>query len=335
MVTIKTIAEKCGLSIAAVSKALNGRPGISPERAEFVRKTAQEMGYCANSAAQMLKTNRSHNIGILYENRLAHEFFSIVLEAIRDELESNGYDITLLSNQIWNDSGVYEHAKYRKCDGVIIVQAGWDRDGVQRLVDGDIPVISIDRIYHGRTTVASDNVGSLEKIIHYLHKMGHRRIAFIHGEDDDVTRQRLAGFYRGCRDCGIEVPDEYVIPARYHEPKDSGQAVQRLMALKTPPTCILFPDDTCYLGGQTALEKMGLSVPEDVSCFGYDGIRLAGVLRPRLSTYQQNAPGIGKRAAEELISAIELPKFYVPQIVTVTGSIQEGSTVKDLTAGSR
>ena len=118
MVTIKTIAEKCGLSIAAVSKTLNGRPGISPKRAEFVRKTAQEMGYCANSAAQMLKTNRSHNIGILYENKLAHEFyiskyyiahlfketqlahesFSVVLEAIRDELESNGYDITLLSS---------------------------------------------------------------------------------------------------------------------------------------------------------------------------------------------------------------------------------------------
>ena len=98
MVTIKTIAEKCGLSIAAVSKTLIGRPGISPKRAEFVRKTAQEMGYCANSAAQMLKTNRSHNIGILYENKLAHEFFSVVLEAIRDELESNGYDITLLSS---------------------------------------------------------------------------------------------------------------------------------------------------------------------------------------------------------------------------------------------
>ena len=132
----------------------------------------------------------------------------------------------------------------------------------------------------------------------------------------------------------IEAPDEYVIPARYHEPKDSGQAVQRLMALKTPPSCILFPDDTCYLGGQTALEKMGLSIPENVSCFGYDGIRLAGILRPRLSTYRQNAQGIGKRAAAELISAIELPKFYAPQIVMVAGSIQEGDTVKDLTDAS-
>lgn len=334
MVTIKTIAEKCGLSIAAVSKALNGRPGISPERAEFVRKTAQEMGYCANSAAQMLKTNRSHNIGILFENRLAHEFFSIMLEEIRDTLEARGYDISLFSSHPWNNSGVYEHAKYRKCDGVIIVQAGRDSDGVQRLVEGEIPVVSIDRIYHGRTAIVSDNVGSMQEIVGYLHQRGHSRIAFIHGEDGDVTRQRLAGFYRGCNAYGVEPPDEYVIPARYHEPKDSEQAVQRLMALKRPPTCILFPDDVCYLGGQTALEEMGLSVPEDVSCFGYDGIRMASVLRPRLSTYRQNAQGIGKRAAEELISAIEKPKYFAPQIITVSGTILPGGTVKDLTGTS-
>lgn len=330
MVTIKTIAEKCGLSVGAVSKALNDKPGISPERAEFVKKTARELGYYPNAAAQILKTNRSYNIGILFQNKLAHEFFSIILEAIRDTMEAHGYDITLLSCH--HEEGFYEHAKYRQCDGVIIVQAVWDWDNVQRLVEGDIPVVSIDRIYHGRTAVVSDNVGSMEEIIRYLHGLGHSRIAFIHGEDGDVTRQRLAGFYRGCRDAGIDVPDEYVIPARYHEPRDSGQAVQRLMALKTPPTCILFPDDMCYLGGLTALEKMKLSVPEDVSCFGYDGIHLASILRPSLSTYRQNAAGLGKAAAEELFSAIERPKFYVPQIVTVTGSVQPGGTVKDLTA---
>lgn len=75
-------------TLAAVSKVLNVRPEISTKRAEFVRKTVQEMGCCANSAAQMLKTNRSHNIGILFENRLAHEFFSIMLEEIRDTVEA-------------------------------------------------------------------------------------------------------------------------------------------------------------------------------------------------------------------------------------------------------
>lgn len=330
MVTIKTIAKKCGLSVAAVSKALNGKPGISPQRAEFVKQTARDLGYYPNAAAQILKTNRSHNIGILFQNKLAHEFFSIVLEAIRETMETKGYDITLLSCR--QDEGFYEHAKYRQCDGIIIVQAGWDWENIQRLVEGDLPVVSIDRIYHGQAAIINDNLGSMEEIIHYIYGLGHTRIAFIHGEDGDVTRQRLAGFYRSCQDHGIKPPDEYVIPARYHEPKDSGQAVQKLMALKTPPTCILFPDDTCYLGGLTALEEMGLSVPEDVSCFGYDGVRLASILRPKLSTYQQNAEGIGRAAAEQMLSAIEEPKFYAPQITTVTGSVRPGGTVKDLRA---
>lgn len=330
MVTIRTIAEKSGLSIAAVSKALHGQPGISPERAAEVKRVAQELGYFPNAAAQTLKTNRSRNIGILFQNRLAHEYFSNVLESIRDTAEVQGYDITLLSSHYKDHPGFYEHAKHRRCDGVIIVQAGADQEGVRRLAEGDIPVVSIDRIFNGRTAIVNDNVGSTQSIICYLHELGHREIAIIHGEDGDVTQQRLAGFYRGCQDCGIDVPDEYVIPACYHEPADSGRAVKRLMALKRRPSCILFPDDVCYLGGLTALESMGLSVPEDVSCFGYDGIQMAGILRPSLATYRQNAAEIGRQAAEQLISAIEKPKFFAPQVLTVTGSIQPGGTVRDL-----
>ncbi len=330
MVTVKTIAEKCNLSIAAVSKALHGQPGVSPERAAEVRKVAQELGYFPNAAAQALKTNRSHNIGILFQNRLAHEFFSLVLEAIRNTAETQGYDITLLSNRHKDHPGFYEHAKHRRCDGIIILQAAWDGEGIQRLVEGDIPIVSIDRIFNGHTAVVCDNVGSTQEIVRYLCGLGHTRLAFIHGEDGDVTRQRLAGFYRGCQDCGIQVPDDCVIPARYHKAQDSGRAVKRLMALKTPPSCILFPDDISYLGGLTALESLGLSVPGDVSCFGYDGVQLAGILRPSLATYRQDAEKMGRTAAEQLISAIEEPKIYAPQVVTVTGSIQPGGTVRDL-----
>lgn len=332
MVTIRTIAEKSGLSIAAVSKALNGRPGISPEKAEQVRQLAQELGYSPNAAAQMLKTNRSHNIGILFQNRLAHEFFSEVLEAIRDTAEAKGYDITLLSSQNRDHPGFYEHAKHRRCDGILIVQAGWKQEEIQRLVEGDIPVVSVDRIFNGRTAVVSDNVGSTQAIVRYLHDLGHTRLAFLHGEDGDVTRQRLAGFYRGCQDCGIEVPDSWVIPAKYHKADVAGRAVKALMARPEPhPTCILFPDDVSYLGGLTALESMGLSVPEDVSCFGYDGIQMASILRPSLATYRQDAQAMGQEAARQLISAIEEPKTYAPQIITIQGSIQPGGTVKDLT----
>ena len=330
MVTIKMIAEQCGLSIAAVSKALNHQPGISQEKAEWVRKTAQEMGYHPNAAARTMRTSRSMNIGIVFQNKLAHEFFSQVLESARGYIEKKGYDITFLSSA--GDSGMtyYEHAMRRQCDGVIIAQGFYDKNEVNMLAESEIPVVSIDQIFNGRTAIVSDNVESTERIVKYLYEMGHRRIAMIHGEDGDVTRMRLAGFYRACRDYGIEVPDEYVIAAKFQEPKDSGLATRQLLALKDRPTCILYPDDISYLGGMTEIERQGLSVPNDISCFGYDGIRLSGLLRPTLATYRQNAEEMGRRAAVELISAIEDSKYYVPQIITVNGNVQPGGTVKDL-----
>lgn len=330
MVTLKMIAERCDLSVAAVSKALNHQPGISPEKAEWVRQTAQEMGYYPNAAAQTMRTSRSMNIGIVFQNKLAHEFFSQVLESARGYIEKKGYDITFLSNK--EDSGMsyLDHALRRQCDGVIIAQGFYDKAEVAALAESDIPCVSIDQVFNGRTAVVSDNAESTERIVEYLYNMGHRRIALIHGEMGDVTRMRLAGFYRACRKFGIEVPDEYVVEAKFQEPKDSGLATRQLLALNERPTCILYPDDISYLGGLTEAERQGVSIPEDISCFGYDGIRLASLLRPTLATYRQNAEEMGRLAAKELVSAIEEPKYYVPQIFTVKGSVQPGGTVKDL-----
>lgn len=334
MVTLKKVAERCGLSQAAVSKALNGQPGISPEKAELVRKCAQEMGYFPNAAARTLRMGRSNNIGILFKNVMGHPFFSAILNGVRAEAESRGYDITFLSDTGIDEKGdrvgYYEHARQRQCDGVIITQGTYDAESVAKLVAGDIPVVSIEESYQGRTTVLNDNVHSMEEIVRHLHGLGHERIAFIHGEMGETTRMRLAGFYRGCAVCGIEVPDEYVVQARFHEPKDSGLATRELLALPERPTCILYPDDTSYLGGFTEMESQGLRVPDDVSCFGYDGTFIASMLRPQLATYQQDADGIGRRAMAELALAIESPKCFVPQTIYVPGQIVTGQTVKDL-----
>ena len=331
IVTIKMISEACGLSIAAVSKALNGQPGIGQEKAAMVRRTAQEMGYYPNAAAQTLKTKRSFNIGILFQNMLAHEYFSLILESIRQTAEEKNYDITFLGNRHSPGMGYYEHAMYRQCDGVIVAQGNFDFDGLRRLAESEIPAVSVEQTFTGRTAVMSDNVGSMEAIVQYLHGLGHRHLAYIHGEMGDVTRARLTGFHRGCRACGIQVPDDWVIPARFHEPEDSIQATRKLLEGKTMPDCILYPDVISCIAGFAAAQSMVLSVPKDISCFGFDGIRLSAVMTPSVATYRQNAQDMGRRAAEELIAAIEDPKCYVPRVITVPGQIQPGGSVRDLT----
>ena len=331
MSTIKMLADKCGLSISAVSKALNHRPGIGAQKAEMVRRMAREMGYYPNAAARTLKSHRSHNLGILYRNNLAHEFFSTVLEGVHSQAEQLGYDITFLNNDpAPSRMSYYDHARQRQCDGVIIVESSFSQEAVIQLMESEIPVVTIDHSVAGHSAILGDNIRAMEEIVSYLCRMGHSQIAIIHGEPGGVTDVRLEGFRRGCLACGLSIPSEYFISAHYHNVDSAAQATRELLALPQRPSCILYPDDISYLGGMAQIEQQGLSIPRDISCFGFDGIFLAGALRPRLTTYKQDSDGMGRRAAREIITAIEQAENYSPRIVTVCGSIQYGDTVRNL-----
>lgn len=327
MVTIRTIAERCGLSVAAVSRALNGRSGISEEKAAQVRRIAREMGYQPNEAARTLKTNRSNLIGVLYNNLLAHEFFSQVLEGMRSEAERAGYEILFLNI---HSGDYYERARQYHCAGVIIAQGDFDMDSVRTLACSDIPTVGIELDSDCCPSIFSNNAGAMEALVRHVHALGHERIAFIHGEMGLITRERIEGFRRGCSSCSIPVREEYLRPCRFRSPEQAGEITRELLSLPQPPTCILYPDDICYLGGAHAAEAMGLSIPRDVSCVGFDGVSLTRALKPQLTSYVQDGLTMGRTAAQEVIKAIEAPGTSAARRILVGGYIQTGETVRDL-----
>jgi len=335
VVTIKDISKRCGVSCATVSKALNGYKDIGEKTAELIRKTAKEMGYFPNATARALKTNRSNNIGVLFMDEthsgLTHEYFAAVLNSLKVEAERLGFDITFISQNIGGHEMSYlEHCRYRKCDGVVVACVNFYDPAVLELVRSDIPTVTIDHVFDNRTAILSDNVNSMRDIVHYVYNMGHRRIAFIHGERTSVTIKRLGSFHRTCEELGISVPDEYVKPAHYHDPKMCAQATKELLALPERPTCILYPDDFSFIGGRNVIEKEGLSIPDDISVVGYDGIYLSQVLRPRLTTWKQDTEAIGREAAAKLIETIVNPKAALLEQVVVPGELIEGSSVLKL-----
>lgn len=334
MVKIKDIAKKCGVSIASVSKALSGNSDLNVETEERIKKIAKEMGYVPNANARSLKTNKSNNIGILFVDKtnsgLQHEYFSLILNSLKEEAEKNGFDVTFISNSLKGGMSFYQHAKYRNCDGVIIASVDFKNPEVIELVESDIPTVTIDYIFNNASAVVSDNVKGLAEIVRYAYNKGHRKIAFIHGEDTNVTRQRIASFYKTMEEYGIQVPDEYVKKATYHLPRESGHATRELLALKDRPTCIIYPDDYSLLGGLTEIESNGLRVPEDISVIGYDGINISRLLRPMITTYVQNSEGIGLLAAQKLVEIINHPKTSIPETIQVSGFMQEGETVADI-----
>lgn len=335
MVTIKMIAKECGYSVATVSKALNGAPDISCETRERIRKVADRMGYTSNAAARMLKTGRSYNFGVLFEdaaNRgLTHSFFSHILNSFKHRSEELGYDISFISDRLGGrDISYVEHARYRNCDGVVIASVDYTEHAVMDLVNSGIPVVTIDCVFDNCASVISDNITGISDLVQYVYGMGHRRIAYIYGEDTAVTRHRVASFCRTCKNLGIDVPENYLQPSIYTDPAAAASRTRALLELPVPPTCILYPDDFSYIGGMNEIERMGLSIPENISAVGYDGTDVSQVLRPRLTTLKQDAQLMGISAAEELVKAVEEGRTYIPGRIVVPGALLIGNTVKDL-----
>lgn len=333
MVSMKDIALRCGVSVATVSKALSGQSDISAETRSRVEAVAAELGYMTNAAARALKTNRTYHLGVLFvdERRsgLAHEYFSAMLESFKVEAEAHGYDITFISHNVGGRRMTYlQHCLYRGVDGVVIACVDFTDPQVRELVDSGIPLVTIDHVFNNRLAVVSDNVGGMEELVRHVCRLGHRKIAFLHGENTTVTQNRLTGFYRVCEELELSVPEGYIRECVYHDPDRCAQATRELLALPDPPSCILFPDDYSYIGGLNVLNEMGLRVPEDISAVGYDGIHLARVLG--LTTYHQDTLTLGKVAAERLISLIERPKTTVIDRVMVPGQLMLGTSVKDL-----
>ncbi|MBR1757479.1 MAG: LacI family DNA-binding transcriptional regulator [Lachnospiraceae bacterium] len=335
MVTITDISKACGVSRATVSKALNGAPDVSQDTAKRVRETAKKLGYLPNATARALKVGRSYNIGILFSDTtgggISHEYFSQILESVKAEAERLGYDITFISKDLGAMSmDYYEHAKYRSCDGVVIASADFTDPAIIRLATSEIPTVTLDYTFDSRTSILSDNVKGMEELVHFVYEKGHRKIAFIHGENTSVTQKRLVSFRKTCAALGIEIPPEYICPARYHDPKSSGLATRELLALSDRPTCIFYPDDLSFLGGLSELDRHDISIPEEMSVVGYDGIPLSQVLRPKLTTYRQGAERMGREAARLLVEEIESPDLWLPQQITVEGELLPGKTVRDL-----
>ncbi len=337
MATIKDIAKACNLSSTAVSRALRNESDISAATIERVQKIAEEMGYIPNVAAVKLKTNRSFMLGILLDDGtgsgVEHELFAAITNAFMKAARSKGYSVMFISTQFGEQKLSYtEFARAHGCDAVLVMLSSFYGNGVSELAESGIPVVFVDYLFSDCSSVMSDNARGIRELVQYAHKMGHRKMAFLHGEDNNVTRIRLASFYKTCVALGIDVPDEYVVEGRYHDTEAAEQATYQLLDLKDPPTMIFYSDDFAFQGGRNALEHRGVVCPDEVSVAGYDGFAFSQVIKPSLVTWKQNTYALGERAAELLIEAVEQKKTYIPQIVEVRGELQVGNSVKDLTA---
>lgn len=336
MVTLKDIAQRCGVSIAAVSKALNRMPGVSAQRADEIRRMARKMGYLPNAAARALKTNRSFTVAVLLEDDehkgLLHDFFVSVLESFKCTMEQNGYDLMLLNRTVGKRQVSYlEHCHYSNIDGVFVACIDFSDPELLALAAANIPLVTIDHSYPNRPCVFSNNEDGVMQAVNYAYSLGHRRIAFISGAEAGVTSRRHAGYLAALEELGIEPRDDYLLFSRYRDTKLTAERTRQLLALSKPPTCILMPDDYAALGGLRAIREMGLRVPEDLSIIGCDGLSATQHMVPRLTTIQQDSQRLGEAAATLLMKSIDTHRSGKPladdQVILIPATLLKGETV--------
>lgn len=337
MVSMKDISIVCGVSVATVSKALNNHSDIGEETKEHVRQVAKQMGYFPNAAAKALKTNRTHNIGVLFvddaQSGLKHDYFAYVLDSFKRTAERQGYDMTFINccKIRSNRMSYLEHTMYRGFDGVVIACIDFKDPEVVELLKSSIPVVTIDYAFEKQSAVMSDNEKGMRELLTFAYKMGHRRIAYIHGVDSVVTQGRLNSFFRTAKELGLTIPEKYLKEAAYRDTKAAFECTCELLELSDPPTCIFYPDDFASFGGINAIKEYGLRMPEDISVVGYDGIQIGRQIEPQLTTLRQNTEKMGAKAAESLIEIIEGGGKKDIQRIVVEGEVFEGKTVKKLT----
>lgn len=332
-VTIKDVARYCGLSISTVSKVFNGYLDISEATRRQVMEAAREIGYKPNALARALKTNRSYNLGVLFVDDnisgLTHPFFAAVLNAFKAEAERQGYDITFINHNIGTMEMTYlEHCRYRNVDGVCLACVDFYSDEVAELAGSGIPCVTIDHVFEPHPCIISDNLNGIHMLVDRAVSLGHRRIAYIHGQRNSlVTENRIRGFRRAMEYHGLPVPEGYVRQGRYDDGENVRGHVQALLDMDEHPTCILLPDDAAYYGALEAVRERGLRVPEDVSLAGYDGVRSVQVVHPRLTTIRQDSDAMGRQAAQRLIDYIVHPATAQRDPVLIPSELLEGESM--------
>jgi len=309
MATIYDIAKSCGLSPATVSKALSGAPDVSEKTRDRIKQIARQMDYIPDGRAKALSQNHSFTISVLCQDGselgLKHYLFASIIESFRNVVEKHGYDIVFISNQVGNlGLSYYGHCRYRKADGVFIIYTNYASKNAEELIKSDLPKIAFDFSNEHIGCVMTDCDKSMDLLYGHLYDLGHRNIVYLFGDNIFITEKRIEGFKKAMEKRGERFSPDKLIQSKYYSIKGGYGAMQEALSRADRPTAVIASDDYSAFGAIQAVQDAGLSVPKDISIVGFDGISIAQMSCPKLTTIRQNTDEIGRKAAECLIAQI-------------------------------
>jgi LacI family transcriptional regulator len=301
--TIRDVAERAGVSIATVSRALNDKGDVSVGTRERVREVARSVGYSADRAARSLATQKTRLVAVVVGDNAGHRdlslvFFAKVLAAISRRLAQSSYDPLLLHP---NDVGL-EH----RFDAAVLIGVDNDDALVADLASRNVPLVGVDVRCAGRAAyVGSDHADGIRLALAHLHALGHRRIAHVAGATNTVAgSERLQAFRSESAALGLDLPDELLRVGDFSSASGYRETCV-LLALAERPTAIVAASDLMALASLQAIRDAGLQPGKDIAVVGFDDLEAAALAHPALTTIRQDRQELGTLAATRAIELIE------------------------------
>jgi LacI family transcriptional regulator len=291
-ITIRDIAKKLNLSIAAVSRAMDGYPDISEETRRRVMETAQQMGYAPNRAARQLRRQKADAIGYVlpaHTPRFADPFFTEFVAGLGDETARHPFDLTISIAPPGEDAEQRLYQSWvqgRKVDGFILTHLRLKDWRVEYLLQQGVPFTALE-ITQGRRDfpyVDINRQGGVIELIAHLSERGFRRIACIGGPLNlQIQAEQFDGYCRGLG--AVNIPFESSLFTINDLTSTGGfQTTKRLLSIPDPPNAIICINDETAFGALHALRDLGVRIGTDVAVAGFDGVAMSAHSDPPLTT---------------------------------------------------
>jgi LacI family transcriptional regulator len=327
-VTIIDVAREAGVSYATVSRVINNKAHVKPEKRDAVLNAMSRLGYVVNQQARSLAGGRSRIIGLLVQN-LGSSWMGAIVRGIDEELAANDYDLMLYTtHRISSRETTYVTTLTRgMADGLLLLLPRNPAAYLESLRQQQFPYVLIDHegIDDRGPAVDVANRQGAYQAVHYLIELGHRRIGFITGNMEMASaRERLDGYRAALEEAGITYEPALVVVGDYSR-MAGFRGTQQLLAYAQPPTAIFASNDESAFGVMEAAHEQQLQIPRDLSVIGFDDISEAGTVHPPLTTVHQPLDQMGRIATQMLLAAIQNPDLRPQRITLPTELIIRGS----------
>jgi LacI family transcriptional regulator len=320
--TIKDVAREAKVSVASVSRALNGGGGVTAETSQRIHEAARRLHYVPHAAARMLITRRTNTVGALLPD-LHGEFFSELIRGIDLAARARGLHLLVSSSHDGaEDAAAALRAMQGRVDGLLILSNHVDAAFLRSNLPAGLPAVLLNSAVKNPAyaVLNIDNYGGAHAMVRHLLEAGHAGVTFIAGPTDNFDAQQRELGYRAAmaKYAPRATPD--VVAGDFSE--EAGYRAGRQLLARTPrPRAVFAANDMMAVGCLSAFKEAGVEVPRDIALAGFDDIPIARYVTPSLCTVRVRIADLGRSALEQLAARLEDPGRAMPSSHTLACEI--------------